>query len=603
MIDRARNATSAAGPGTHGAGVSSAHLTESRSGGPGLASLDRTLQARRAELTAGLSPVALLLAWLDWAAHLAEMPGRQAELGVQGWRSALRLAGYALAAGRSEADACCEPQNADERFLAHGWQQWPFNVISQAFLLTEEWWQHATTDVPGVSRHHERMVSFAARQLLDTVSPSNFPWSNPVVLAATVEQQGDNLARGARLLAEDWQQLLTGARPVGTEAFVPGESVAITPGKVVFRNRLIELIQYEPATETVHAEPLLIVPAWIMKYYILDLSPHNSLVKYLVNRGHTVFMISWRNPMPEDRDLGMEDYRQLGVIGALDAISAIVPERGVHAVGYCLGGTLLAIAAAAMARDGDERLRSVTLLAAETDFTEPGEVGLFIDDSQVAQLKEVMWDQGYLDSGRMSGAFAMLRPYELIYSRAVSEYLLGERRLPNDLMAWNADGTRLPYRMHSEYLEGLFLRNDLFEGRYLAGGRPVALSDIRAPMFVVATARDHVAPWRSVYKVNLIADAELTFLLASGGHNAGIVSEPGHPQRSFRYAVAPAGAPYVDPDRWFGETPTQDGSWWATWEAWLTARSSGRGSPPSLGAPAGGYPPIADAPGSYVLQR
>ena len=582
--------------------ASRSDLTGPGSGWPDVASLDRTLRAWRAELTGGLSPVALSLAWFDWAAHLADMPGRQADLVAHGWRSAARLAGYSLAAGRSDAP-CREPGEGDQRFLAPGWQQWPFNVISQAFLLTEEWWRQVTTDVPGVSRHHERIVSFAARQLLDMVSPSNFPWSNPVVLGATVEQQGDNLTRGARLLVEDWQQLLTGAAPVGTEVFMPGKSVAVTPGKVVYRNSLIELIQYEPATETVETEPLVIVPAWIMKYYILDLSPHNSLVKYLVDRGHTVFMISWRNPTSDDRDLGMEDYCQLGVISALEAISAIVPERRVHAVGYCLGGTLLAIAAAAMARDGDERLRSVTLLAAQTDFTEPGELGLFIDESQVAHLQDIMWDQGYLDANRMAGAFEMLRPYELIYSRVVSDYLLGEHQLPNDLMAWNADGTRLPYRMHSEYLHGLFLQNDLFEGRYLAGGRPVALSDIRAPIFVVATARDHVAPWRSVYKINLIADTELTFLLASGGHNAGIVSEPGHLHRSFRYAIRPADAPYLDPDRWLAETLTQEGSWWATWEAWLTAHSSGRGSPPSLGAPAGGYPPIVDAPGSYVLQR
>jgi poly[(R)-3-hydroxyalkanoate] polymerase subunit PhaC len=566
------------------------------------ASLDRTLQAWRARLVSGLSPIALSVALFDWAAHLAELPGRQTELAANAWWDALRLAGTALG-GESDGSGICEPRPGDTRFAAADWRASPFDLISEAFLLTERWWEQATTDVPGVSPHHERIVSFGARQLLDTIAPTNFPWTNPEVIKATLEQHGANFARGAELLAEDCWQLLTGAPQVGTEAFVPGETVAVTPGKVVFRNRLMELIQYEPTTGTVHAEPVLIVPAWIMKYYILDLSPHNSLVKYLVDQGHTVFMISWRNPTSEDRDLGMEDYRELGPMAALDAISAIVPERRVHAVGYCLGGTLLAIVAAAMARDADHRLRTVTLLAAQTDFTEPGELGFFIDDGQVAQLENLMWNQGYLDSTQMAGAFQMLRPYDLIYSRAVREYLLGERQLPNDLMAWNADGTRLPYRMHSEYLRTTFLRNDLFEGRYVAGGRPVTLSDIRAPVFVVATQRDHVAPWRSVYKLNLVAENELTFLLASGGHNAGIISEPGHPHRSFRSDTRTVGAPYRDPDRWLAETAAQEGSWWPTWEKWLTKRSSGRGSPPPMGSPDRRHPPLARAPGSYVLQR
>ena len=558
------------------------------------------LQAWRARLTSGVSPVGLAMAGFDWAAHLADMPGRQAELLVEAWRSTLELASYAL---RSSTTGGRAPHPDDKRFTAPGWQSPPFDLLSQAFLLTEEWWQAATTGVPGVSRHHERVVSFVARQLLDTVSPSNFLVTNPEVLKATAQQRGANLIRGVRLLAQDSKRTLTRAGPPGTEAFVPGETVAITPGRVVYRNRLIELIQYEPTTETVHAEPVLIVPAWIMKYYILDLSPHNSLVKYLVDQGHTVFIISWHNPGSEDRDLGMEDYREHGVSAAIDVISEIVPERRVHTVGYCLGGTLLAITAAAMARDGDERLRSMTLLAAETDFTEPGELGLFIDESQVAYLENMMWEQGYLDSTQMAGAFQMLQSYELIWSRVVSEYLLGERRAPNDLMAWNADGTRLPYHMHSEYLRTLFLRNDLFEGRYVAGGRPVALSDIRVPIFVVATARDHVAPWRSVYKLHLIADTELTFVLTTGGHNAGIVSEPGHPRRSFQSTTRADGDGYLDPDSWAAAAPTHEGSWWPAWEGWLAQRSSGCEAPPPLRSPPRPGHRLAKAPGRYVHER
>ena len=564
----------------------------------GLSAFDREVQAWRARVSGGVSPVAFSLAYLDWLAHLAGLPGRQTELAARAWRD-----GVGLVAGAAAAPGGDEPRAEDPRFAAPGWRQWPFSVFSRVFLMTERWWLEAGSGVPGVSRHHERVVSFAARQLLDAVSPANFFWTNPEVLKATAEQRGANLVRGANLLAGDWRRLLTGARPAGTEAFIPGRSVAVTPGRVVFRNHLIELIQYKPATETVYAEPVLIVSAWIMKYYILDLSPHNSLVKYLVDHGHTVFVVSWRNPGPEDRDLDLEDYREQGVLAALDAISAIIPGRRVHAVGYCLGGTMLMITAAAMARDGDERLRTITLFATETDFTEPGEIGVFVDESQVADLEAIMWEQGYLDSAQMAGAFEMLRPYELIWSRAIGEYLLGDRQLPNDLMAWNADGTRLPYRMHSQYLHRLFLRNDLFEGRYRAAGRPVTLSDIRAPVFMVGTVRDHVAPWRSVYKLNLVAETELTFLLASGGHNAGIVSEPGHRGRSFQVATRLAGAPYPDPGLWAAGTPRQEGSWWPAWEAWLAQHSSEREHPPAMGAPDRGYPPLDDAPGTYVLQR
>jgi polyhydroxyalkanoate synthase len=342
-----------------------------------------------------------------------------------------------------------------------------------------------------------------------------------------------------------------------------------------------------------------------MKYYILDLSPGNSLVKYLVDRGHTVFCISWKNPTADERDLGMDDYLRLGLGAALDAVQVIIPKRKVHALGYCLGGTLLSIGAAAMARDGDDRLASLTLLAAQTNFKEPGELALFIDESQVSVLEAQMAQTGYLTGFQMGGAFQLLRSNDLLWSRLVNQWLLGESSEVNDLMAWNADATRLPARMHSEYLRQLFLHDDLAENRYRVDGRPVSLADIRTPIFLVGTATDHVAPWRSVFKLHHLTPAEITFVLTSGGHNAGIVSPPGRPRRHYQFLTSPAFAGQanarIDPDRWLTEAPDHQGSWWPAWHEWLRAHSGNPTKPPRMGVP--GERVLDDAPGRHVLEK
>jgi polyhydroxyalkanoate synthase len=566
--------------------------------------IDRVTGAHAARATLGISPAAVSLAFFDWWQHLASSPGKQLELGRKAMRKWLRYSDFLARAARGDRLASCiEPLAGDSRFTAKAWSAWPFNAMYQAFLLTQQWWHNATTDVKGVAPHHAALVNFVTRQMLDLWAPSNLAWTNPEVLRVTREQGGKNLVRGFSNFIEDARRIALGQPPVGAEAFVPGRRVACTPGKVVFRNKLMELIQYAPATETVFAEPVLIVPAWIMKYYILDLSPHNSLVKYLVDRGHTVFMISWKNPGPLDRDLSLADYRRLGIEDALAAIGRIAPERRVHAAGYCLGGTLLAIAAAAMARNGDARLATVTLLASQVDFAEAGELGLFIDESEVAMLEDMMAEQGFLDPGQMSGAFQLLRSNDLIWSQRVTEYLLGERPPMTDLMAWNADGTRMPYRMHSEYLRRLYLHNDLSAGRYQVDGRPVALRDIRAPIFAVGTEKDHVAPWRSVYKINLFTDSEVTFLLASGGHNVGIVSDPAYRESSYQSATRGRDEPYVDPDTWQRQALRARGSWWPEWQRWLARHSGQRVAPPELGCAAAGYPAQSDAPGQYVHQK
>jgi polyhydroxyalkanoate synthase len=406
---------------------------------------------------------------------------------------------------------------------------------------------------------------------------------------------------------EDAQRVAGGGRAAGTEQFEVGRGVAVTPGKVVFRNRLIELLQYAPQTPDVYAEPILITPAWIMKYYILDLSPRNSLVRYLVENGHTVFMISWKNPDAADRELGIDDYLQLGFLDALAEVRRIVPRQKVHAVGYCIGGTLLAMAAASLARAGEHPLASLTLLAAQADFSEPGELSVFITPSQIAILEALMHQSGVLESERMGGAFALLRSRDLLWGPAVDQYVRGERPKLNDLMAWNADGTRMPWRMHSEYLERLYLKNELARGEFTVRGERIDLSSLREPLFVVGTETDHVAPWRSVFKLRaLTRSPDYTFLLTSGGHNAGIVSGPVHPRRRHRVLTWSSVPETLTPEEWLKRAPLHEGSWWPSWQSWLTAHSSPKRQPARTpgGAAAAGAAAAAleDAPGRYVRE-
>jgi polyhydroxyalkanoate synthase len=574
---------------------------------PRYTQFDRLWHAGQAKLTAGISLPAVAAAWSDWASHLANAPGRRLELGQAAMHDAWRLWLFTTRAlgsgGAGGASEPFPPEGDDPRFTAEAWHRFPFNVYAQAFLATQAWWDAATTGPRGVTAQHERQVRFMARNALDRWAPPNLPLTNPEVLERTLAEQGQNLARGLQHLAEDLERRAAGQGPVGTDAFAVGRNMAMTPGRVVHRNDLCELIQYAPATETVHPEPVLIVPAWIMKYYVLDLEPGRSLIEHLVGQGHTVYCLSWKNPGETEAELELDDYRRLGVMAAIDAVATIQPGRRIHALGYCLGGTILAIAAAAMARDGDERLASLTLLAAQTDFSEAGELMLFIDESQIAYLEDMMWEQGYLDTEQMAGAFRLLRSNDLVWSRIVRQYLLGERETMTALMAWNADGTRMPARMHGQYLRALFLENRLSRGRYAVDGRAIALTDIRVPIFAVGTEKDHIAPWESVYKIRLLTDTSVTFALTNGGHNAGIVSPPDHPRRHHRIATMAADAIYQPPERWLAGTEPVPGSWWVPFQAWLAERSGERTAPPSMGAAERGLPPLEAAPGRYVLER
>ena len=569
-------------------------------------SIDRSFHAAMARFTGGLSPAALALAFADWQLHLLSSPGKLATLAGQALQNALQFVD-ALALVPRHATfqpwSLIRPSANDRRFTSSDWELPSFNLLAQAFLLTEQWCHSTTTDIHGLAHSNAAIADFALRQCLDTVAPTNFAISNPEVLRKIMETGGGNFASGVHNWIEDCQALLAGGRLRSDQQFVVGKDVAVTPGKVVYRNELIELIQYAPTTPTVRPEPVLIVPAWIMKYYILDLSPRNSLVRFLVENGFTVFMISWKNPTPEYRNFGLEDYREFGVDAAISAINQIMPGRAIHAAGYCLGGTLLSIAAAWRGRDCPDCLRSVTLLAAQTDFTEAGELTLFINESQVAFLEDMMWRRGLLGTAQMAGAFQILRANDLLWSRVVRDYLIGERAAPSDLMSWNADATRMPYRMHSDYLRQLFLDNDLAEGRYQVDGKPVALSDLHSPMFVVGTQRDHVAPWKSTYKIHFLANADITYILTSGGHNAGIVAPPAEEGHSYQVLTKKASDPYVGPDEWVKRAPSHEGSWWTEWTRFLTEHSGQPTAPPSLGSPRQKGASLDDAPGSYVLAQ
>ena len=511
----------------------------------------RELLAALGQLTGGMSPQAFGGAWWNVLSRLALAPGRQAQIAQTAIQQAIALAQFTGGALKPQGEPVA-PQAAGtpyaNRFADPAWAKFPFNVLAQSFITAAELAREAVNGVPGTDAAAENVVGFTVREGLELLAPDNYLPTNPQLLHQTRAESGRNLVRGVKYLAEDVQRMLKGLGPVGVENYQVGEQIAASKGKVILRNSLMELIQYSPATPKVYAEPVLIVPAWIMKYYILDLSPKNSLVKYLTDLGHTVFMISWKNPTAADRDVTMDDYLSLGVLTALDAINKVVPKRKVHGVGYCIGGTLLAIAAAAMAQKEDDRLATVTMFAAQTDFSEPGELSVFISPAQLAMLEALMWKKGVLESRQMGGAFQMLRTYDLLWSPSVATYLKGERTGVNDLMSWNADGTRMAYRMHTDYLHQLYLNNDLAEGRYVALGETLDLAAVDVPMFVVGTETDHVAPWKSVYKVGkLVRSKDYTFCLTSGGHNAGIISGPVHPKRRHRVLTMKAGARLPSP--------------------------------------------------------
>lgn len=561
--------------------------------------IDSQLRASIGKLTNGMSPMQLILAYSDWLGHLAMAPAKRLQLLQSLAEKVLQLSITAAKTVMEKTDETL-PQTSS-LFKHELWKKPPFNMLARGHLATMDWLKELSTDIPGMDPSNTELVGFINEQIFQILSPSNFPLSNPEVLKTTWDEKGKNVLKGISHLQRDIKKGLLKKNEPEMGDFKVGDNLATTPGKVIFQNDLMELIQYSPATKTVIQEPVLIVPAWIMKYYILDLTPEKSLVKYLVDQGKTVFMISWKNPDKEDKELCLDNYLKSGFFAALDTVKTIVPKTKINAVGYCIGGTLLSIGAATLARQDDDILNSITLLAAQVDFTEPGEIKRFLGSSQMAFLNSQMWTDGYLEAASMGDAFKALRAEDMILNPAVERYYLGREPKPNALMAWNADGTRMPAKMHSHYLQQLFMENQLASCKYVVDERPIALQDIRAPFFVIGTTTDHVAPWKSVYKIHHFVRSEVTFLLTNGGHNAGIVCGPEHPRRHFQLATHDPMGKYIDPDTWAETTETQQGSWWPVWNDWLDEHSIGEISKRTMGASKKGYKVLRDAPGDYVF--
>jgi polyhydroxyalkanoate synthase len=561
-----------------------------------LRDLDRRLRGRFARMNGGQSPWAALQAYEDWLFHLSVSPARQLELW---WRWGEAVGRIAAAASDTEpAGWAFRPEPGDRRFRSKAWSRPPFHLLAQAHLAAEAQWRLATSCLRGVADHHARRVSFMGASVLNALAPVNFAWSNPDVIDATLASGGRNFLEGMGNLMQDIAVAGGQARAGPAPAWQVGKTLATTPGDVIWRGELCELIRYRPQTPTVHAEPVLIVPAWIMKYYILDLTPEDSFASWLASQGYSVYILSWKNPGTEARGISFDDYRRLGIMEAIDRVSKEAGGQRIHGVGYCLGGTMLAIAAAAMGRRKDHRLATLTLLAAQTDFREAGELLLFIDESQVALLEDMMHVDGTLDARNMSGAFSMLRAHEMIYSRIVERYLIGRAGVQGPLDAWLADATRMPARMHGEYLRRLFLENRFTHGELEVDSDLVAVKDIRLPVFALGAERDHIAPWRSVYRIGLHGRSETTFVLTGGGHNTSVVSPPAKAGAYYYTGPVIGEADHLEPEAWQAAARRRQGSWWPEWLSWLQARTS----PLQAAPPLPRQTDLGPAPGLYVRE-
>ncbi len=498
------------------------------------------------------------------------------------------------------ADAVIEPEKGDYRFRDPAWSENPiFDFIKQSYLLNARWMRQTLGDVEGLDADSARKLDFYGRAIVDAMAPSNFPMTNPVVLRETAETKGENLIRGFQNFMEDSKNGGNGLRPRHTDmtAFEVGKNIAVTPGAVVYRGELFELLQYTPTTEKVHKVPLLIIPPWINKFYILDLRPDNSFIRWAVAQGYTVFVMSWVNPDERLRDKSFADYIKDGIFAALDAVEKATGEKQVNTIGYCIGGTLLAMTLALMAARGDDRIKSATFFAAQVDFTDAGDLRVFTDEEQVGRIEKQVNEKGYLEGGAMAATFNMLRANDLIWSFVVNNYLLGKEPQAFDLLYWNADPTRFPAKLLIQYLRGMYIANSLSTpGGITIDGTPIDLGKIEIPTYIQASREDHIAPMRSVYKAMHLFGGKKRFMLAGSGHIAGVVNPP--EKKKYQHWINDSKRSYADVDAWLADAIEHPGSWWNDWDAWISKLSDGEVPARTPGDRA--LKVLEPAPGSYV---
>ncbi len=545
------------------------------------------------------APTSIGSAFLEMTARLMANPARLMQAQIGFWQDYLTL--WQNTARRMMGEPVkpvIEEPRGDRRFKDEAWREHEvFDFIRQSYLLSARYFTNVVQSAEGLDPKTSQKVDFYTRQFVDAMSPSNFLLTNPEVLRRTAETGGENLLKGLSNLLTDLERGKGQLRIRMTDdtKFKVGENIAVTPGKVVFRNDLMELIQYAPTTEKVLKRPLLILPPWINKFYILDLRPKNSFIRWAVDQGHTVFVCSWVNPDERLAEKGFDDYMLEGPYAALDAIEKATGEKQVNAIGYCLGGTLLASTLAHMAARKDTRIKTATFFTTMIDFEEAGELGVFIDEEQLQALEEKMGRRGYLEGSEMATTFNMLRANDLIWSFVVNNYLLGQEPFPFDLLYWNDDSTRMPARMHSFYLRRMYQQNDLVKpGAIELAGVPIDLQRIRVPSYVLATREDHIAPWKSSYRATQIYRGQVRFVLAASGHIAGVVNPP----ESGKYSHWINENLPPDPEEWFRGATELAGSWWPDWQRWIGSHD--KAQVPARIPGEGGLPALGDAPGEYV---